>query len=202
MQAAHKLLRVTGVVLGGLLLSAPAAAYRLGATAIHHDAGVYIIAFDVHLDADAGRVRELMTDYDHLDRLSNTVISSQILEVLADGSRHIKLDMRACVLFLCKTVRRVQKVTTLANGDITTSAIPELSDFTRAHEHWRIQGQQDGTRIHYRAELVPSFFVPPWLGPYLIKQAIRRELITAAERLESLAGTKMPASASIPASIP
>lgn len=187
--------RVTPVFLfGGLLLSAPAAAYRLGETAIQHDAGVYTVAFDVYLDAHAGRVRELMTDYDHLNRLSDTVATSQVLEVLADGSRHIKLDMRACVLFLCKTVRRVQKVTALANGDITTSAIPELSDFTRAHEYWRIQGQGRGTHIAYRAELVPSFFVPPWLGPYLIKQAIRRELVTAAQRLESLAGTGTPAS--------
>ena len=191
--------RLTPVfLLGSLLLSAPAMAYRLGETAIYHDAGVYTVAFDVHLDADAGRVRELMTDYDHLDRLSNIVTTSQVLEVLADGSRHIKLDMRACVLFLCKTVRRVQKVTTLANGDITTSAIPELSDFARAHEHWRIQKQPHGTRIHYRAELVPSFFVPPGLGPYLIKQAIRRELVTAAQRLESLAGTSKPAAPTIP----
>ncbi len=152
-----------------------------------------MIAFTVHLDADAGRIRELMTDHNHLDRLSDTVTTSQVLEVLADGSRRIKLDMRACVLFLCKTVRRVQKVTTLANSDITTSAIPELSDFARAHEHWRIQGQQKGTRIHYWAELAPSFFVPPWLGPYLIKQAIRRELVTAAQRLESLAAIRMPA---------
>lgn len=191
-QVAQKLPLVTGVVLGGLLVSAPATAYRLGETAIQHKAGVYTVAFDVHLDADAGRVRELMTDYDHLDRLSSIVTTSQVLEVLADGSRRIKLDMRACVLFLCKTVRRVQKVTTLANGDITTSAIPELSDFARAHEHWRIQEQHNGTRIHYRAELVPSFFVPPWLGPYLIKQAIRRELVTAAQRLESLAATTRP----------
>ena len=195
---AHKLLRVTGMVLSGLLLSAPAAAYRLGETAIHHDAGVYTIAFNVRLDADAGRVRDLMTDYDHLDRLSDTVTTSQVLEVLTDGSRHIKLDMRACVLFLCKTVRRVQKVTTLANGDITTHAIPEFSDFVRAHEHWRIQRQLHGTHIHYRAELVPSFFVPPWLGPYLIKQAIRRELVTAAQRLESLAATGKPAAPAIP----
>ena len=191
--------RVTPVFLfSGLLLSTPAAAYHLGETAIQHDAGVYTVAFDVHLDADAGRVRELMTDYDHLDRLSDTVIISQVLEVLADGSRRIQLDMRACVLFLCKTVRRVQEVTTLANGDITTHAIPESSDFARAREHWRIQGQYNGTRIHYRAELVPSFFMPPWLGAYLIKQAIRRELVTAAQRLESLAATAMPATPAIP----
>jgi hypothetical protein len=95
--------------------------------------------------------------------------------------------MRACVLFLCKTVRRVQDVALQPNGDITASAVPALSDFSRAEEHWRIIPQGSGTRIHYDAQLVPDFFVPPMLGPWLLKRAIRRDLLGAAARIESLA---------------
>jgi hypothetical protein len=142
----------------------------------------------MQLAADSTRVRALMSDYDHLDRLSPIVTQSHLLQRFDDGRRRIRLDVRACVWFLCKTVRRVQDVTLLADGDITTTAIPELSDFSHAEERWRIEPLRQGTHIHYRAELVPSFFVPPMLGPYLMKQAIRRELLTAAERLERLAG--------------
>jgi hypothetical protein len=171
----------------GLLLSGPVAAYTLDDTSIRHSAGVYTVAFDMRLDADAAQVRSLMTDYDRLDRLSDIVIDSRVLDVMPDGSKRMQLDVRACVWIFCRTVRRVQDVATLDNGDLSTRALPERSDFSHAVERWRIDASGGGTRIRYNAQLAPSFFVPPLLGPYLMKQAIRRELISAAQHLEALA---------------
>ncbi len=171
----------------GLLLGGPVAAYTLDDTSIQHSAGVYTVAFDMRLDADAVEVRALMTDYDRLDRLSDIVIKSRVLDILADGSKRIQLDVRACVWIFCRTVRRVEDVTTLENGDISTNALPERSDFSRAVERWRIEASHGGTRLRYDAQLAPNFFVPPILGPYLMKKAIRRELISAAQHLEALA---------------
>ncbi len=179
---ATRIFLITGLLLGG-----PVAAYTLDDTSIQHSAGVYTVAFDMRLDADAARVRALMTDYDHLDRLSDIVIHSRVLDVMPDGSKRIQLDVRACVWIFCRTVRRVQDVTTLENGDLSTNALPEHSDFSRAVERWRIEATPGGTRIRYDAQLAPNFFVPPLLGPYLMKQAIRRELISAAQHLEALA---------------
>ena len=175
------------VLPAALLLTGSAAAYSLGENTIRHSDGRYTVAFDMLLDAETARVRELMTDYDHLDRLSAIVTRSRVLAVRPDGSRRIRLDMRACVLFLCKTVRRVQDVETHANGDITTRAVPSLSDFSHAEEHWRIVPQGNGTRIRYDAHMVPDFFVPPILGPWLLQRALRRDLLGAAALLESLA---------------
>jgi hypothetical protein len=171
----------------GMLLARPALAYTLDDTSIQHSAGVYTVAFDMQLNADAARVRALMTDYDHLDRLSDIVVDSRVLDVLADGGKRIQLDVRACVWVFCRTVRRVQDVTAQDNGDLRTRVIPERSDFTHAVERWRIETTPTGTRIRYNAELQPSFFVPPLLGPYLMKQAIRREITSAAQHLEALA---------------
>ena len=170
-----------------LWVCGPASAYLLDDTSIQHSAGVYTVSFDMRLDADAASVRALMTDYDRLDRLSDIVIDSHVLDVLADGSKRIQLDVRACVWIFCRTVRRVEDVTTLENGDLSTNALPERSDFSHAVERWRILATPGGTRLLYNAQLTPNFFVPPLLGPYLMKQAIRRELISAAQHLEALA---------------
>ena len=175
------------VLPAALLLTGSAAAYSLDEATIQHSDGRYTVAFDLLLGAETARVRELMTDYDHLDRLSGSVIRSRVLGMHPDGSRRMQLDMRACVLFLCRTVRRVQDVQTQPGGDITTRAVPALSDFSRAEERWRITPQGNGTRIRYDAQLVPDCFVPPILGPWLLQRAIRRELLDAAARLESLA---------------
>ena len=175
------------VLTSGFLLGTPALAYSLDDTTIQYSAGVYTIAFDMQLDADAAQVRALMTDYDHLDRLSDIVIDSHVLDVPANGSKRMQLDMRACVWIFCRTLRRVQDVTTLEDGDLSTRALPERSDFSQAVERWHIEATPRGTRIRYNAQLAPNFFVPPLLGPYLIKQAIRRELLSAAQHLEALA---------------
>ena len=133
------------VLPAALLLTGSAAAYSLDEATIQHSDGRYTVAFDMVLDAETARVRELMTDYDHLDRLSGSVIRSRVLGMHPDGSRRMQLDMRACVLFLCRTVRRVQDVQTQPGGDITTRAVPALSDFSRAEERWRITAQGNGT---------------------------------------------------------
>lgn len=170
-----------------LLLGAPALAYTLNDATIQYSAGVYTVAFDMRLDADTTQVRTLMTDYDHLDRLSDIVTDSHVLDVLANGDKRIQLNVHACVWIFCRTLRRVQDVTTLEDGDLRTRALPERSDFSEAVERWHIEATPRGTRIRYNAQLAPNFFVPPLLGPYLIKQAIRRELLSAAQHLEALA---------------
>ena len=81
----------------GLLLSGSVAAYTLDDTSILHHAGVYTVTFDMQLEADAVQVRNLMTDYDRLHRLSDIVIESRVLDTMPDGSKRIQLDMRACV---------------------------------------------------------------------------------------------------------
>lgn len=173
---------------GGLLLGGGfAQAYLLDETSIQHAGGAYTVSFDMRLDADARTVRALMTDYGQLHRLSDIVTESRVLDVLGPDSQRIQLNMRACVWVFCRTVRRVQDVTLRANGDLTTRVVPERSDFSHGAERWRIIATGGGTRIRYDAQLTPRFFVPPLLGPYLVKQAIRRELVSAAQRLETLA---------------
>ena len=148
--------------------------------------GHYQVAFEVTIDAPTKRVRQLMTDYAHLDRISETVVESRILGA-KNNKQRVGLTIRSCVLFFCKTIRKVEDVETLENGDIVTLAIPQLSDFRYAREHWQILDEQPQTRIKYQAELWPSFFIPPLIGPWLVKSKIRSELNTSAAILETLA---------------
>jgi hypothetical protein len=75
------------------------------------------------------------------------------------------------------------------NGDITTRALPEQSDFRVAAERWRILPEGTGTRFLYRAEIEPAFFVPPIIGPLVMRRVLARELRESAVRFEQLAGS-------------
>lgn len=159
---------------------------------VRHRDGVYRVRFAVHVYAEAQTVRALMTDYARLSRLSNVVAGSEVVQRFGDGTQRLRLSLRACVWIFCKDLRKLQDVSMHANGDIVTVAIPNESDFSHAVERWRIVAAPDAThtartRIEYESEMTPSFFVPPFLGPAVIKRALWRELTHSIATLERLA---------------
>jgi hypothetical protein len=170
------------------MLSNPVTAMTVTRIDVTHDNAKYNVVFEVLVSAPNRNVRRLMTDYAHLDRLSKTIIENRILAKDKNKQR-IYLAMRACVLFFCKTIKKVVDAKELENGDIITTAIPQLSDFHYAVERWQILDEHDQTRIRYWAELSPSFFVPPLIGPLVVKSKIRSELKTSATLLETLGGS-------------
>ena len=153
---------------------------------VTHETGRYQLRFVVDLSAATAAVRALLTDYDHLDRLSAHIVESRRLTA-GDGGARVRIVLEACVFVFCKTVRRVMAVETRANGDILTLADPAESDFRHAREIWQVNPQDRGTRLVYEAEFEPSFFVPPLIGPWLIKSRLRGALEEIATRLEDLA---------------
>lgn len=163
---------------------------------VQYKQGVYRVRFAVRVQAHPDAVRALMTDYARLSRLSDVVTAAEVVQRFADGRQRLRLRLHACVWIFCKDLRKLEDVATLANGDIVTTALPAESDFLHAVERWRIadgsspgnrDGNSGGTRIDYESEMSPNFFVPPLIGPALIKRALRRELTRSLETLERLA---------------
>lgn len=174
----------------GLLAAAVATAYagEVLDTEVLHAQGRYTVSFDVRLAAAPERLKHFLTDYDNYSTYFEAVKESRVLGRTADGALRVQLRLRSCVLFFCRSITLVKDVTQLPDGSITAHIEPDLSDFREADEHWRISATTDGqTRLQYHAELVPTFFVPPFIGPWLVKGEIRDALEAGAEKLEALA---------------
>lgn len=185
------------------LWAAAASAVTIIETSVTHDAGRYTVRFDVLIDAGIERVRPLVADYDRLTRLSPIVVESRVLATRADGGQRIQVTLNGCVLIFCQTIKKVQEVRTAIDGAVTARTDPGESDFTFAEERWRVLPQAQRTHIHYEAEFVPGFFVPPLIGPWIVKSKIRTELETTAARLELLAAEeRAPADAPVKENTP
>lgn len=185
-----------GMLLG--LIPAPAGAYTVEHAEVHHRQGDYSISFAVRLEAGAEQVRALITDYDHLDRLSPAIVASKLIETLPDGARRVRVDMHACVLkLLCRNLLRIEDTRIDTNGDIVTVGVDGQGDFLRTAGRWRIVTDGPGSHLYYESALTPRFFVPPLVGPYLIRRALLRELEATAARLEQLAASVPAAAAPI-----
>lgn len=181
-----------------LLMLSLAAANAACAEDIHDlqvsgDGGRYRVSFDATLDAPVDRARPYMLEPRQWPQLSEIVTEAHVLAPLADGGHIVHVTLSACVLFFCKTIQKLEEMRQLPDGDIVTSALPGRGDFHYARERWRVSGDAHRTRVQYDAEFVPAFFVPPVIGPYLLKRELEGLLSETARNLERLAGAGPPA---------
>ena len=95
--------------------------------------------------------------------------------------------MEGCVLFWCRTFIRIGYLELDPVDKVRAVVDAERSDFKFSYEHWQLSTEDDRTRLVYEFEMIPDFWVPPVLGPYYIKRALRRGGARAAQHIEARA---------------
>ena len=178
---------VTGLLAIGVLTPAIVSAATIEHLETAHADNRYTLTFEVVLDAERDRIWRIMTDYEHLSRVSDMIVSSRVLET-KDPNRH-RVDVRfhACVLIFCKSMKKVVDIESRPQDDIVVIGVPALSDFSYSVEHWQVSAEGARTRLRYSAEMVPDFFIPPVIGPWLVKSFLESEIRATAIKVEALA---------------
>jgi hypothetical protein len=98
------------------------------------------------------------------------------------------LRLTECVLVFCFNIDFVERVALQANGDIQTTIIPGAGNFRDGETLWEIEALPDGaTRIVMSATQRPNFWIPPVLGPLLLKRAFMSEVTETMTKIEQLA---------------
>ncbi len=175
---------MTWVLSGGIARSAEVVSAR-----VDQQDSEYHIDFEVLLNAPAERVREIVTDYGKLEALSPNIVRSEVISRHDDQAARVKVIMRPCVwIVFCKTIVKTSDARVAEDGTVVHITDATVSDFAFARERLVIEAIEDArSRVVYSARLVPSFFVPPLVGPWLIRRQIIRDLEITAERIEALA---------------
>lgn len=175
--------RMVGAALLAMLACDTAAAVEVLEGTTRYDGGRFKTRYDVVIDAPPAAVRPVLTDYARVYRLSPMVTSSQIIKRTRDGRQRLKLVTRPCVLFLCKTVIKVQDIRRVGRDTVISDVVP-AGHFENGHERWQILEYHGRTRVVYEADVQPRFFVPPFIGPMIIEAKIDDMLKDVAHRLE------------------
>ncbi len=147
----------------------------------------YFVNLEVIINANAQRVYKILTDYNNLSKISDGITESNLVYSLSDNDHRVKVTTEACVTFFCKTIVQVQDVEQLPGMVIISTTIPDKSDVDYAHARWKVTDEDGLTRISFNADLKPSFWVPPLIGPPLIERTLRNEALSVIEGLEILA---------------
>lgn len=153
---------------------------------IEYRAGRYELIAHTYLDAPREAVFRVLTDYNHFNRISRVYEESGFMEPAADGTLVVYTRVRGCVLFFCKNMTRVERLETQAPSFIRTTTLPEQSDFRYSVSEWILEPEESGTRVIYRLAMEPDFWLPPLIGPWVLKRRLLEGGTRAMNRIEAL----------------
>ena len=170
-------------LLAGLSLAArPAVALELCDAAASRDGGRFVLAIDAWLAASPERVRAVLTDYEHLPDLHPSLVDSRVLARSASGVAEVATEFRSCILLFCRTMRRVERIRATEQG-LSARDLPGRGSFSAGRTDWGLHAAGTGTRLTWRAELTPDFWVPPFFGDAVLRKLQRttEEMLAAVE---------------------
>jgi len=153
---------------------------------VSYEDGHYLVRLEMKIEAELETVYALLTDFNNLKQLNDSIKSSRLLK--SKGKQHhVLFKIEGCVWIICKQVKQVQRVTEMGNGYIKAVTLPDKSDMEYGRVLWHIRQEGDVTIVHYRADFVPAFFVPPLIGPYIMKGRLLEEGEKTIQGIERVA---------------
>jgi len=173
----------------GACFACTVCAANLRSIDVSRDSSRYHLVAETHLAAPPEAIREVLLDFDHdrYQRISEIYKESGYLTPDSDGTPIVYTRVEGCLLFFCRSLRRVERLEVATPSLIRTAALPERSDFKYAVSEWHLDAEGDGTKLTYRMDLEPSFWLPPFVGPWFLKRTLLHGAPQAVDKIEELA---------------
>lgn len=147
--------------------------------------GHYLLHLDMRIHAKYADVYRTLLDFQQLPQINDSIKSAQ--ELWHRGRVHrVRIVAKGCIWIFCRTIKQAVTLTELDNGYLRSVTDPQHSDLHYGFTMWHIIDEGKTTRVTYNADFVPAFWVPPLIGPVILKHQFLREgqkTINGIERL-------------------
>ena len=167
-----------------LLMPAAALAGEILDSSVNHEGVIYDLSVTARIDAPLDTVYRSITDFDNLAAINPAIEESQLLATPTADTRHVRSVVKVCILVFCKRVEQLQEVTLLDDYAIEAVILPQGGDFRRGVAHWQLTASGVSTLMLFSSTFEPDFWVPPVIGPWLIKRKLVREVAATAMYIE------------------
>ncbi len=168
----------------------PAQAASIERLEITRSGSRYQMQLTAKLDAPMASSFAVFNEFSNLPRINDAIESVELLPAPEADARRLKTRVRVCVWFFCMRLNQVQDIReshSATAAEMHAVVLPELSNLSYGRAHWKMRPCRAQTCLSFDAELEPDFWVPPGIGPWAIKRAMRREALTTASGIERLA---------------
>ena len=157
-------------------------------TEFDYSDGTYTYEYSRQINGSSEKIFIILTDYEKYTKLNSNVQESRVISTPGQQIRRL-LKIRQCIFFFCFNLQMVEKVVQ-SKFFIESSIIRDESNFLSGLASWelvKISGNQ--TLVRLRASQTPAFWIPPFIGPTLIKSVLFKELEETFTNLEILASS-------------
>jgi len=180
------------VILLLLVRAWPVTAAELTDIEVEMKDGRYHLSSKTYFEATQAQLYKVLTDYTQFTKFSSAFVESENRAPDEQGRPRFYTRLEGCVLLFCKSYVRYGYLELKPDYDIVAITDPELSNFEYSRERWQLIPKGEGTLLKYDFEMEPGFWVPPLVGPYVIKRTLRSNGRDAVDRIEALALGKNP----------
>lgn len=175
------------IVLAAALAAAPVTAAEVIDVTVTHEDGVYHVAIEAWLDAPMPAVYAVLTDYPQWAVVNDLIKESEVLDASDPTRTLVRTVAEGCVLFFCKRFTQVQWMHADGEDGIRAEVIPERSDLRSGSAHTVLTDADGRTLFDYEMSLEPDFWIPPFVGPLVLKRKLRKQAVETAEAVETAA---------------
>ena len=175
------------LLVGLILVPTISGAAEMRSVHVEYEGGYYLMASEAWFDASQKAVFEVFLDWDLAVDFSSIIVESKNVGPDEHGGMGYFIHNRGCILLFCKSVQRNGSVMSEAYDIIRAVADPEASDFDMSEETWTFRTADNGTIVRYELKMKPSFWIPPVIGPYLMKKKLSNDGGDAIDRIERIA---------------
>jgi len=170
------------------LAAAPLQAAELIDIKVEREGDRYILESNIRFTVDQQSLYAVIIDYDRFEEMSSIFIDTYNLEPGPDGKPRFYTLMEGCVVIFCKQFERYGHLEITPYDEVIAKIDPETSDFRYSWERWQFTPEPEGTVLmRYQFGMEPGFWVPPIIGPYMIRRTLREGGIDAVDRIERIA---------------
>lgn len=172
-----------------LLLSWLGASYagQVDQVKVSRDQGRYQVNVSAWLDLPPPKLAAALASYERLTEINDAITAVSILPSPAAGVTRVQARLEACVWFFCRNFTQVQDMRWLSAQQLESNMVPQLSDFKYGRANWQLVAENQGSALQFSATLEPDFWVPPLIGPAIIKRKMQKEAVETIQGLEALA---------------
>ncbi len=202
--------RASAVLCAALALAGfakPAAAAPIRSVQVVRRGSHFTIFMRLAFEAPPWAVFAALQDYAAMPRYNPDLRSVRIEPTGEPGRIRLFTLVHACVLIFCRTLHQEQIMSATADahgGTLRAALVPHRGSFRSGRASWTVRPCRSGhepTCLDARIHLQPAFWVPPLIGPWILRQKMDQEARRSGHGLEQIAAQLLASSARAPRSV-
>lgn len=153
----------------------------------------FLIDMHITLEAPAPAVFRALQNYATMARYNPDLRTVRIEPTASPDRVRLFTTIHTCVLIFCKTLHQEQIMTakpSAEGGTLHAELLAHGSDFKGGHGLWLVAPcprAKELSCLDVRIELVPAFWVPPVIGPWVLRRKMAEEARRTGAGLEQTA---------------